>query len=509
MEKGLIPDAWERTFDALPDLIMILDRSHRIVKANNAMAQKLSCAPKDLSGLPCYETVHGTNAPPDWCPHVRLLADGSKHHVEATVSYLGGEYAVSVSPLLDAQGDLFGCVHVARDISALKKAEDALRKAHDELEQRVVERTMALAMAKERLAQQALDLRKRQKELIEKAKFEKFLANLSTKFAGFPAERIGEQVRTGLKLLVEFLEIDRCTFSVFYEEGTVLKTEYSYARKGYAPIPPETVNDLFPWGVSKLRRNEIVRFSSLEELPPEACIDREKVEKQGLKSQLNIPVFLGGVPVCVISFGSLEKERIWPDALFPRLKLFGEILANAVTREKAEKRRREDEQKLRAAVSQLTALKARLEAESEYLREEIESQKHFEDIVGQSKALKYVFFRIEQVAKTDAPVLLTGETGTGKELAARAIHNLSDRSKRPLIKVNCASLPAGLIESELFGHEKGAFTGAVSPRAGRFELANGSTLFLDEIGELPLELQAKLLRVLEGGSSNGWGAQKR
>ena len=119
-----------------------------------------------------------------------------------------------------------------------------------------------------------------------------------------------------------------------------------------------------------------------------------------------------------------------------------------------------------------------------------------------------MLFRIEQVAKTDSPVLLLGETGTGKELAARAIHSLGKRSSRPLIKVNCAALPAGLIESELFGHEKGAFTGALSTQVGRFELAKGSTLFLDEIGEFPLELQAKLLRVLEGGEFERLGSPK-
>jgi formate hydrogenlyase transcriptional activator len=124
---------------------------------------------------------------------------------------------------------------------------------------------------------------------------------------------------------------------------------------------------------------------------------------------------------------------------------------------------------------------------------------NFEEITGQSPEMKRVFKLIETVAPTDATVLLVGETGTGKELVARALHNLSSRRHRTLVKVNCAALPAGLIESELFGHEKGAFTGALTRRAGRFELAHGGTLFLDEIGDLPLELQPKLLRVLQEG----------
>jgi formate hydrogenlyase transcriptional activator len=139
----------------------------------------------------------------------------------------------------------------------------------------------------------------------------------------------------------------------------------------------------------------------------------------------------------------------------------------------------------------------RLQAQNLYLQEEIKDVHNFEEIVGRSPALMSVLEKIAQVAPTDTSVLITGETGTGKELLARAIHSASKRHDKPLIKVNCAALPEGLVESELFGHEKGAFTGAISRRIGRFELAEGGTLFLDEIGELPLGTQAKLLRVLQ------------
>jgi PAS domain S-box-containing protein len=141
--------------------------------------------------------------------------------------------------------------------------------------------------------------------------------------------------------------------------------------------------------------------------------------------------------------------------------------------------------------------RARLSAENVYLREEIKSVHNFEEIVGQSPALLGALEKVSRVAKTDTTVLITGETGTGKELIARAIHAASHRHDKPLIKVNCAALPAGLVESELFGHEKGAFSGAISRRVGRFELANGGTIFLDEIGEVPMDLQVKLLRVLQ------------
>ena len=143
--------------------------------------------------------------------------------------------------------------------------------------------------------------------------------------------------------------------------------------------------------------------------------------------------------------------------------------------------------------------KARLEAQNVYLQEEIKGANNFEELIGSSSTLKKVLKNVERVAPTESTVLITGETGTGKELIARAVHNLSPRKGRPLVKVNCAAIPAGLIESELFGHEKGAFTGALSKKIGRFELADKGTIFLDEIGELPLDLQSKLLRVLQEG----------
>jgi formate hydrogenlyase transcriptional activator len=154
---------------------------------------------------------------------------------------------------------------------------------------------------------------------------------------------------------------------------------------------------------------------------------------------------------------------------------------------------------LKSRLQEIESLKERLLAENTYLQEEIRLTHNFDEIVTRSKAFQRVLQQIEQVASTDATVLIQGESGTGKELIARAIHNISGRSRKPLVKVNCATLPANLIESELFGHEKGAFTGALERKTGRFEWADGGTIFLDEIGELPVELQAKLLRVLQEG----------
>ena len=170
--------------------------------------------------------------------------------------------------------------------------------------------------------------------------------------------------------------------------------------------------------------------------------------------------------------------------------------------------RKETEQKLHLALDELERLKEKLELENAYLQEEIREEYNYQEIVGRSAALRKTIQNIELVAPTDAAVLIVGESGTGKELIARAIHQSSDRRDRPLIRVNCAAVPRELFESEFFGHVKGAFTGAVRDRAGRFELADGGTLFLDEVGEIPLELQSKLLRVLQEGQFERVGSDR-
>lgn len=185
----------------------------------------------------------------------------------------------------------------------------------------------------------------------------------------------------------------------------------------------------------------------------------------------------------------------------------GELIGAVVTFSDITKRK-QAEDALQRALTELGELKDRLAAENEYLKEELDFEHGFEEIIGTSRPLKRVLKKVEQVASTPASVLLIGETGTGKELFARAIHRLSDRARHPMVKVNCAALPSGLVESELFGHERGAFTGAVSRRVGRFALADGGTIFLDEIGDVPLDVQAKLLRVLQEGEFDPVGGSR-
>ena len=181
--------------------------------------------------------------------------------------------------------------------------------------------------------------------------------------------------------------------------------------------------------------------------------------------------------------------------------------ANAQLTQEIDDRRRAEES-LQGAYAEIARLKDRLQAENIYLQQEVAQQFNFGEIIGQSTALSHVFSRVEQVAPMNATVLLTGETGTGKGVLARAIHSRSARKDRPLVTVNCAALPANLIESELFGREKGAFTGSDARQIGRFELADGGTIFLDEIGEMPLELQSKLLRVIQDGEFERLGSPR-
>ena len=170
--------------------------------------------------------------------------------------------------------------------------------------------------------------------------------------------------------------------------------------------------------------------------------------------------------------------------------------------------RKVSEAKLREALAEVERLKNQLQSENLYLDEEVKPGHNFGEIVGESSALKKALYLVERVAATGATVLILGETGTGKELFARAVHDLSQRKDGPFVKVDCGAIPAGLIESELFGHEKGAFTDAIRRRAGRFELADGGTIFLDEIGDLPLDLQTRLLRVLQEGAFESVGGMR-
>ena len=257
-----------------------------------------------------------------------------------------------------------------------------------------------------------------------------------------------------------------------------------------------------PWLIERLARGELVAIARPDERP--AGGDRRAGARRAVRgacSILGVPASVAGQVVCALVIDSAAAPRRWPQPLVERLQLLAEILGAAL-------QRRRHEHALRASVAVIERLNARLEADNVYLKEEIKSYHDFDDIVGESAALRLALARLAQVAPTNSTVLLLGQTGTGKELFARALHERSRRHARPLVRVNCAALPPTLVESELFGHEKGAFTGAVAMRQGRFELADGGTIFLDEIGDLTPEVQVKFLRVLQEGEFERVGSSR-
>jgi transcriptional regulator with GAF, ATPase, and Fis domain len=332
--------------------------------------------------------------------------------------------------------------------------------------------------------------------------FEAFLADLSTRFTGLPPESVDAEVQSALEELVEWLGTDRSSMFLIQPDRSLFVT-HSWARPGLELVTPATsARRQMPWYHRTLACGEAVVMHRLpDDLPPEADAERAVVAAIGMKSNLAVPVAVGGKHVCALATGTFREYRTWDEATVQRLRLVGLVLANAVHRKQSEER-------LRAQLEEIRRLKDRLEQENVYLRDELRGGDEFTDIVGRSPALRRVLDYVSQVAPTDAAVLLLGETGTGKELLARAIHERSPRRAKPFIKVNCAALPAALIESEMFGHEKGAFTGATAAHTGRFELADGGTLFLDEVGELAVELQAKLLRALQDGEVQRLGSTR-
>ena len=335
--------------------------------------------------------------------------------------------------------------------------------------------------------------------LEERLGFEALLADLSARFVHVPADQVDRMIEEAQRRIVQALGLDRSTLLQRSDTEDDLFITHAWAVPDFAPQPGLFAKRDFPWVHRTLLRGGTVRFSMLEELPAEAGRDQASFRKIQQKSNAFFPLASNGRVFGALSFGTLMAEREWPDVLVQRLQLMADIFANALARQRSE-------QALRRALDDVTRLKQQLEAENAYLREAAQAQPN--DIVGNSPALKRVLSQVDHVAPTDATALLLGETGTGKELLAHLIHRRSRRKDRTMIKLNCVALPPTLIEAELFGREKGAYTGALTRQAGRFELADGSTIFLDEIAELPLEMQVKLLRVLEDGQLERIGSTK-
>jgi formate hydrogenlyase transcriptional activator len=324
--------------------------------------------------------------------------------------------------------------------------------------------------------------------------------SLSGRLARLQLEDIPLAMSEALGQIAQALDVGTCQLIEFSATGAVADVHVSAAASATACEQRDwAVRET--WLLERLARGELVVLSRPDELPPEAIALRQRALRLGTCSIVGVPASVAGQVVCALVIDGARAPHRWPEPIMEQLQLLAEILGTALQRGR-------HEHALRTNVAVIEQLNARLEADNRYLKEEINSHHDFHDIVGESGPLRLALSRLAQVAPTNSNVLLLGQTGTGKELFARALHERSRRHARPLVRVNCAALPPTLVESELFGHEKGAFTGAVGLRQGRFELADGGTIFLDEIGDLTPDVQVKFLRVLQEGEFERVGSSR-
>ena len=316
-------------------------------------------------------------------------------------------------------------------------------------------------------------------------RFERLLSELSATFVNLPSEQVDQDIEHWMGRIGTFLDMKVGTLAQLSEDQRKARFTHTWAAGGLETLSSRPAATQWPWTFDQIKRGNIVRFANVEELPDEARVDKQAFIDVGCISNISIPLSVGGTIVGTLSFSSRHPGETWPDSFVERCRLLGDVFSNALMRKRSDKA-------LQNAFEEIKGLKEQLEAENVYLRQQVRLFRNHEDFIGDSQAVRQLLTLVEQVAQTDATVLIQGETGTGKELVADAIHRLSTRQERVMVKVNCAAMPDTLIESELFGREKGAFTGATTRVIGRFETAHRGTILLDEVGELPFQLQSKL-----------------
>ena len=377
-----------------------------------------------------------------------------------------------------------------------------------------------------------------EKRLEEQTRFESFMADLSLHFVNLAASEVDGVIENSLRVFCDALALDRsCLFQQFSSEPGKLLLTHLYESKANPVlagivekrIDPKLRSDIYwlqtdaekpdacirfdlqklwPWTFERIQRCESVIIRNPDKLPAEAARDREMFNRYEARSTVLIPLVSAGECLGCITFVTTRAPRNWTELEVGRFRFIADLFTNALLRKRVDEERKFAEEALLKSYAEIKQLKDRLQAESDFLRAEIKVTHAHSQILGRSQALKRVLHQIEQVAPAECPVLISGETGTGKELVAQEIHRLSARKDHVMVLVNCAALPSALVESELFGRERGAYTGALTSQVGRFEVADGSTIFLDEIGELSLEVQAKLLRVLQQGEFQRLGSPK-
>jgi formate hydrogenlyase transcriptional activator len=435
--------------DSAAEAICGCDSTGTCLFANRSAARILGYGdPAELLGRNLHSLEHhthkdGTPYPIEECPIYLGFQKGESVHRDDEVYWRrdGTSFPVEYwSHPVVQEGRTVGAVITFIDITERKQTEEALRRS-DEQNRSLLQINNAI------------------------------ITNLTQ-------EALLHSISEALHRVISF---DRCAITLYQPERDTFR---------FLAVEGELLSDYFQAGIED-RRSETSAGWVYEHQQSRVCgnlrdspqFGNERLlAAEGIQSICVLPMALQGKCIGTLSFVSRERDRYSKqDALFLQEVANQVVLAIQNMQ----------------SYQEIASLKVRLEKENIYLREELRAEHNFEEIVGNSPALLKVLRDIEQVAPTDSTVLIYGETGTGKELVARAIHSRSTRSSRALVNVNCSAISAGLVESELFGHVKGAFTGALDRRIGRFELANGGTIFLDEIGELNLETQVKLLRVLQ------------
>src|ERR1044071_6037535 len=445
-------ERWRSVFENSAIGVALTDLDGRFLATNPTFQKMIAYTESELQTLSFLEITHEEYHEANWALVTELL-EGKRDQFQIEKQYRRKDGSliwvsnnVSLVPGTETTPRLM--LALSEDITERKQAKEALQKSEEAL----------------RKSEQ------RKRSLLE---INNAIINKLTQEALFAS------AYEAIRRVVSF---DRAAFLLHQPETKTLKlvsmdsdTDSEFFRLGKDYDLQET--RISAW---VLDHQQAVVRGDLEKEQQSAGDQRLVVE--GIQSYCVLPLIAMGDSIGTFTVWSETKNR-YSEADAELLQEVANQVALAIANMKS--------------YEEIASLKARLEKENVYLQEEISTEHNFEEIVGNSSALLDLLRRVDQVAPTDSSVLIYGETGTGKELIARAIHNRSMRKSRPLVKVNCSAISAGLVESELFGHVKGAFTGAFERRIGRFELADGGTIFLDEVGELPLETQVKLLRVLQ------------
>ena len=457
-------ERYRKLVEALPVAIMAIQNG-RFIFSNAASARMLGFSdPEEMVGMPAMDVV-AQESRQIVAERIKIL-EKAKDNPTAEIELLrkdGSKFiAESASVAILFQGKPTGAI-IAKDITKIKQAEEVLEERH---------------------------------------RFQEFIASISSRFISLSGVELKQAIQDSLSEIGRHFEVDAVRLYRLSPQGDIIdmrnvwRSEQSVSEGEIV----EMYKMKYPHLAAHYLQGEPIVYGCPDECPQ--LPDLRKILKYGkIKAGVGVPLESDDSGVDVFALARTESEHVWPKDIVEHSRAIGQVILSAM-------RRREAEVELQDSYDEIKRLKDRLELENVYLRKEIELNYRYDEIVGESDAIKQVLAQAEKVAKQDTCVLILGETGTGKELIARAIHNLSPRKARPMIKVNCAALPATLIESELFGREKGAYTGALTKQVGRFEAADGSTIFLDEIGDLPLELQTKLLRVLQEGEFERLGSHE-